>query len=113
MRKQEKILISHEINTNDLDPNKELEKVKEAVIKFKKGKLNELTFRDKADIFLSNKMVKHAGLGWLSIMNLMNLFYGILHFGQRFLCYDELKGGILKRLENINNSFIDHKKKLI
>ena len=112
MRKQEKILISHEINTNDLNQNKELEKVKEAAIKFKKGKLNELTFRDKADIFLSNKMVKHAALG-LSIMNLMNLFYGILHFGQRFLYYDELKGDILKRLENINNSFIDHKKKLI
>ena len=32
------------------DPNKELEKVKEAAIKFKEGKLNELTFRDKADI---------------------------------------------------------------
>ena len=49
----------------------------------------------------------------LSIMNLMNLFYGILHFRQRFLYYDELKDFILKRLENINNSFIEHKKKLI
>ena len=43
----------------------------------------------------------------------MNLFYGISHFCQRFLYYDELKGDILKRLENINNSFKDHKKKLI
>ena len=62
------------------DPNKELEKVKETAIKFKEGKLNELTFRDKAEIFLSYKMVKHDAFG-LSIMNLMNLFYGILHFG--------------------------------
>ena len=51
-------------------------------------------------------MVKNDALG----LSIMNLFYGILHFGQRFLYYDELKGDILKRLENIDNSFIDHKK---
>lgn len=72
------------------DPNKELEKVKEAAIKFKEGKLNELTFRDKADICLSNKIVKHAALG-LSIMNLMNLFYGICILGKDFYIMMNLK----------------------
>ena len=45
------------------NPNKEFEKVEETAIKLKEGKLNELTFRDKSDVFLSDKMVKHACFG--------------------------------------------------
>ena len=50
MKKYEKYTAELVKVKDTYDPNKELEKVKEAAIKFKEGKLNELTFRDKADI---------------------------------------------------------------
>ena len=58
MKKYEKYKYTAKFNPNKglekvkdtCDPNKELEKVKETAIKFKEGKINELTFRDKADI---------------------------------------------------------------
>jgi hypothetical protein len=87
------------------NPIRRLEKVKETAVKFKNGKLNELTFKDKADAFLSNKMIKHAALG----LSIMNLSYGILHLTQTFLYEDEVNKELSTRLERIRDSFEKHK----
>ena len=93
---EEKYTGNYEIKT-------ELEKVKN--LKFFKGKLDELGFKDKADIVLRNKMIKHAFLG----ISIMNLSYGILHLAQTFLDYDKLKVELRDRLDKIKKSFDQHK----
>ena len=91
--------------TGTFNPNEELKKVKDVSIKFSKGKLNELSFKEKADVFFSNEMIKHAVFG----ISLMNLTYGILHLGQRLFHYDEIKAELKIRLDDIKKSYQKHK----
>lgn len=93
--------------TGTFNPNEELKKVKDISIKFSKGKLDELSFKEKAEVSFSNKMIKHAVFG----ISLMNLTYGILHLGQRLFHYDEIKAELKARLDDINKSYEKHKNK--
>ena len=90
------------------DPNRERARVKETAIKFKDGKLNELTFKDKADTLLSNKMIKHAALG----LSIMNLSYGILHLTQTLSFDTEVQVELSNRLDTIKKSFKAHQDKV-
>ena len=90
------------------DSNEELKNIKDFSIKFTKGKIDELTFKDKAGIFFGNNMVKHAVLG----LSLMNLAYSILNLGKKLSDTSNLKEQIKTRLNAIKNSFEQHKAKV-
>lgn len=84
---------------------KELENVKDFTIKFSKGEIDELKFKDKAEIFFSNKMVKHATLG----LSLVNLGYSVLNLSKKLLDSNNLKKQVKIRLDTIKESFDRHK----
>lgn len=88
--------------------NNELKDVKDFSIKFTKGEIDELKFKDKSEIFFSNKMVKHATLG----LSLINLSYSILHLGQKLMDNNNLKEQIKIRLDSIKRTFKQHKDNL-
>ncbi len=91
--------------TGKFEPNKELKNVKDFSIKFNKGQIDELRFKDKANIFFSNNMIKHATLG----ISIITLSYSILHLDQRFNDYENFKQEIVLRLKKIRQSFNNHK----
>ena len=91
--------------TGKFEPNKELKNVKDFSIKFNKGKIDELIFKDKANIFFGNNMIKHATLG----ISIITLSYSILHLDQRFNDYENFKQEIVLKLKKIRQSFINHK----
>lgn len=91
--------------TGKFEPNKELKNVKDFSIKFNKGKIEELRFKDKANIFFGNYMIKQATLG----ISIITLSYSILHLDQRFNDYENFKQEIVLKLKKIRQSFINHK----
>lgn len=102
-----KLMKKYEKNkyTGKYEPNKELKNIKDFSIKFTKGKIDELRFKDKANIFFGNNMIKHATLG----ISIITLSYSILHLGQRFNDYENFKQEIVLKLKQIKQSFINHK----
>lgn len=90
------------------DSKKELENVKDFTIKFSKGEIDELKFKDKAEIFFSNKMIKHATLG----LSLVNLGYSVLNLSKKFLDSNNLKAQVRIRLDSIKDSFKIHQNKV-
>lgn len=103
----QKLMKKYEKNkyTGKFEPNKELKNVKDFSIKFNKGQIDELRFKDKANIFFSNNMIKHATLG----ISIITLSYSILHLDQRFNDYENFKQEIVLRLRKIRQSFQNHK----
>lgn len=102
-----KLMKKYEKNkyTGKYEPNKELKNIKDFSIKFTKGKIDELRFKDKANIFFGNNMIKHATLG----ISIITLSYSILHLGQRFNDYENFKQEIVLKLKQIRQSFLNHK----
>ena len=103
----QKLVKKYEKNkyTGKFEPNKELKNVKDFSIKFTKGKIDELRFKDKANIFFGNNMIKHATLG----ISIITLSYSILHLGQRLNDYENFKQEIVLKLNKIRQSFNNHK----
>ena len=90
--------------TGVFKPVEDLKDLNELGIKFNKGEINELSFKDKIGISLGNEKVGNVILS----LSLVNLTYSILHLNQTFAQENDLKVN-LERFNNIKRKFKRHK----
>ena len=93
--------------TGVFKPVEDLKDLNELGIKFNKGEINELNFKDKIGISLGNEKVGNVLLS----LSLVNLTYSILHLNQTFAQENDLKVN-LERFNNIKRKFESHKSEI-